>query len=91
LGQVWAQTLPVENRIIQQTAERMNAWRKNDSAPKSEEMAGFQEAMARSAIQSLLNVQTLIRSQPAQAEKPSRPHLLASKPGPLEPANAIGE
>jgi hypothetical protein len=90
LEQVWAQTLPVENRIIQQTAERMSDWRKNDNAPKSEEMAGFQEAMARSALQSLLNVQSLISKQPAEAEKPHRTSLLAAKPG-VESPSVIGE
>lgn len=90
LEQVWAETLPVENRIIQQTAERMSAWRKNDAAPKSEEMAGFQEAMARSALQSLLSVQSLISKQPAQAEKPHRGSLLAAKPAVGTPG-VIGE
>lgn len=91
LRQVWSQTLPVENRIIQQTAQRMNGWRKNDIAPTSEEMAGFQEAMARSALQSLLTVESLIINQPARAEKPRRPHLVASKPAAAETANMIGE
>jgi hypothetical protein len=91
LGKVWAQTLPVENRIIQQTAERMSAWRKTNTAPQSEEMAGFQDAMARSALQSLLDVESLISKQPAEAEKPPRAHLLASKPTTTEPANAVGE
>lgn len=91
LEQVWAQTLPVENRIIQQTAERMTAWGKTDLPPQSEEMAGFQEAMARSALQSLLRVESLISKQPAQAEKPHRPHLMAAKPAAVENPSVIGE
>jgi hypothetical protein len=91
LGRVWGETLPVENRIIQQTAERMSLWRKNKKLPQAEEVAGFQEAMAQSAMQSLLNVETLICSQPALAEKPNRPELLAANPADLLQSTTIGE
>ncbi len=69
LNRIWAETMPAENRIIQQTAGRLNAWRKNGRFPPAKEVAGFEEAMAQSAMQSLLNVQTIICRQPALAEK----------------------
>jgi hypothetical protein len=47
--------------------------------------------MAQSAMQSLLNVETLICSQPALAEKPNRPELLAANPADLLQSTTIGE
>lgn len=79
LEKIWAETLTVENKIIQQTTARMQAWRKAKDLPKPEEIALFQEALAKSALQSLLGVETRIRQEPAMAEKPAEQQLANRK------------
>ena len=91
LGRIWAETLPVENRIIQQTADRMRLWRKNKKLPQADEVAGFHESLAQSAVESLRKVQALIGSQPALAEKPVRDNLLAVKPKTSPHPATVGE
>lgn len=88
LRRIWAETLAVENEIIQQTSVRMRTWRKEQTLPQPDEITLFQQALAKSALESLLDVESRIRMAPAMAEKPKTGPNRKPIPTPL---STVGE
>ena len=86
LGCVWAETLPLENRIFLETKTRIETWRKQDRLPNPEEIDRFQESLAESALKSLLKLKVRIDNEPAMAEKPNAARFVAANSPTADPA-----